>query len=113
MKFPPSCPWVVMLVSSLTLVALAGVAVASPLTRNNLTEAQSVNLGYEIHTASTNVRNIPAPAKCMFVSADLLGSRLETTTSSPTSHSLSSLPVTCASIPSVFPWATVQPSTTA
>ncbi|KAL1859819.1 hypothetical protein Daus18300_009409 [Diaporthe australafricana] len=43
-----------MLANSLTLVALVGTALASPLRRNNLTDTPSVNLGYEIHTATTN-----------------------------------------------------------
>ncbi|KAG6363663.1 hypothetical protein INS49_008764 [Diaporthe citri] len=43
-----------MLVSLLTLAALAGAAFGSPLRRNNLTDTPSVNLGYEIHTATTN-----------------------------------------------------------
>lgn len=102
-----------MLVSSLTLAALAGVAVASPLRRNNLTEAPSVDLGYETHTASTNVRRILVPAKCISISADLSGSRLEATTSSQTSHTLSSLPVTCGSTPSGFPRGTARLSTKA
>lgn len=103
LESPLAFPWVVMLVSSLTLATLAGVAVASPtLRRNNLTEAPSVNLGYEVHTGTTNVRRIPVPGKCMAISADLLGSRLEATTSSPTSHTPSSLPVTYGSTPLAF-----------
>jgi hypothetical protein len=47
-----------MLVHALILAAITGPAVASP-KQSNLTEAPSVDLGYEIHTASTNVRSIP------------------------------------------------------
>lgn len=43
-----------MLVRALILAAITGVAVASPLRSNNQTEAPSVDLGYEIHTATTN-----------------------------------------------------------
>lgn len=42
-----------MFVRALTLAAITGTAVASPLRRNNQTETPSVDLGYEIHTAAT------------------------------------------------------------
>ncbi|KAI3396190.1 hypothetical protein diail_393 [Diaporthe ilicicola] len=43
-----------MLAKTLTLAALVGVSPASPSRRNNLTDTPLVNLGYEIHTATTN-----------------------------------------------------------
>lgn len=43
-----------MLVPALTLAAVTGAALASPLRRNNETGTLSVDLGYEIHTAATN-----------------------------------------------------------
>lgn len=53
-----------MLVRALILAAITGVAVASPLRSNNQTEAPSVDLGYEIHTATTNVCKMPRTVKC-------------------------------------------------
>lgn len=102
-----------MLVSSFTLAALAGAAMGSPLRRNNLTEAASVDLGYEIHTATTNVRRTPVPTSCITISADLSCSRLEATTSSPTSPTRSSLSVTCGSTPLAFLRGTALSSTMA
>ncbi|KAK2597723.1 hypothetical protein N8I77_012488 [Diaporthe amygdali] len=43
-----------MLTSSLTLAALFGIGVASPFKRSNLTDSPFVDLGYEIHTSTTN-----------------------------------------------------------
>jgi hypothetical protein len=58
LKLPLTILQIVMLVRALTLAALTGAAVASLLRRNNVTQAPSVDLGYEIHTATTNVRSI-------------------------------------------------------
>lgn len=102
-----------MLISLFTLAALAGAAMGSPLRRDNLTEAASVDLGYEIHTATANVRRIPVPASCITISADLSCSRLEATTFSPTSPTRSSLPVTCGFAPLASLRGTALSSTTA
>lgn len=86
-----------MLVRALTLAAITGAAVASTLRKNNQTEIPSVDLGYEIHTATTNVRRMARATKRTRITADVSDSHLERIMYSPTSHMRSSLRTTYGS----------------